>query len=262
MPIAAVVAEKIQRQIFGGRESAARAYRRLCVGDGGGLYFFRYELAQLLFKNLPGALGLVLRRRIWRGLFGGMGRGCVVGEGVTLRNPRAIRFGERVVLDDGAVLDAKGGRIVLGDDVFVSRGVAISCKEGDIELGSHITIGPRTIIQSVGESRVRIGDYAMIAAHVYIIGCGDYRTDRLDLPMFEQGLLPGKGVEIGRDVWIGANVVVCDGARIGDGAIIGAQSLVRGAIPPRSVAFGSPATVRRMRGGEAKEGVGARPNAP
>ncbi len=249
------MAEKIQHQIFGGRESAARAYRRLCVGEAGLFFFLRYEVAQLFFKNLPGALGLALRRCVWQGLLERMGRGCIIGERVTVRHPRAIRLGERVVLDDGAVMDAKGGRIVIGDDVFISRDAALSCKEGLIELGSHITIGPRALIQSVGESRVRIGDYAMIAANVYVIGCGNYRTDRVDIPMFEQGLLPGQGIEIGRDVWIGANVVVCDGARIGDGAIIGAQSLVRGEIPPRAVAFGCPATVRRGRGIGGRSGV-------
>jgi acetyltransferase-like isoleucine patch superfamily enzyme len=244
------VAEKIQRQIFNDRESAARVYRRLCVGDAGYSVFLRYEGTLLFLKYLPGALGLALRRWAWRGLFGRMGRGAVIGEGVSIRRPGAIRLGDRVVLDDGAVLDAKGagGGITVGSDVFISRGAALACKDGAIELGSHITVGAGALIQSVGESRVRIGDYAMIAAHVYVIGCGDYRSDCTDRPMFEQGLLPSRGIEIERDVWLGANVVVCDGARIGEGAIIGAQSLVRGTIPPRAVAFGCPATVRRFRG--------------
>jgi len=241
------MAEKIQRQIFGGEESVLARYRRLQVGNGGWGAWILYELA-LLLKYWPGISGLALRRFAWKALLRSVGPGAVIGEGVTVRNPAAIELGARVVLDDGAVLDAKGGRIRLGDDVFVSRGAALSCKEGEIELGSHITIGPRALIQSVGESRVRIGDYAMIAANVYVIGCGDYRTDRTDVPMFEQGLLPGQGIEIGRDVWIGANAVICDGARIGEGAIVGAQSFVRGEIPPRAVAFGCPATVRRFRG--------------
>jgi len=66
--------------------------------------------------------------------------------------------------------------------------------------------------------------------------------------MMEQGVDPGLGIEIERDVWLGSSVVVLDGARIREGAVIGAMSLVRGEIPPRTVAVGRPAVVRRERG--------------
>jgi acetyltransferase-like isoleucine patch superfamily enzyme len=56
---------------------------------------------------------------------------------------------------------------------------------------------------------------------------------------------------IGKDVWFGTRAIVVPGARIGDGAIIGAGAIVRGEIPPMSIAVGQPARVvgQRVIGG-------------
>jgi lipopolysaccharide O-acetyltransferase len=50
-------------------------------------------------------------------------------------------------------------------------------------------------------------------------------------------------VSIGNCVWLGEGVAVLSGAKIGDGCIIGAHSVVKGEIPPYSVAVGAPARV-------------------
>jgi len=55
----------------------------------------------------------------------------------------------------------------------------------------------------------------------------------------------GSGTRIGRGAVLGTGAVVLAGSTIGDGALIGAQSVVRGVIPPRSVAVGAPARVSR-----------------
>ncbi|HEY0218852.1 MAG TPA: CatB-related O-acetyltransferase [Afipia sp.] len=52
---------------------------------------------------------------------------------------------------------------------------------------------------------------------------------------------------IGNDVWIAHGVYIKNGVTIGDGAVIGARSVVTSDIPPYSVAFGSPARIKRMR---------------
>ena len=123
-----------------------------------------------------------------------------------------------------------------------------SPKGGSIALGSRVSIGPNCVLQSVGPAALRIGDGVMVASNCHLIACGDYRIERTDVPMMEQGVEPGLGIEIERDVWLGSSVVVLDGARIREGAVIGAMSLVRGEIPPRTVAVGRPAVVRRERG--------------
>lgn len=60
------------------------------------------------------------------------------------------------------------------------------------------------------------------------------------------------GTRIGRGVVLANGVTVLAGSRIGEGSLIGAASVVRGEIPPASVAVGVPArVVRATRPGEA-----------
>ena len=54
-------------------------------------------------------------------------------------------------------------------------------------------------------------------------------------------------VTIGEDVWIAAGCKVLKGSIIHDGSIIGAASLVKGEIPKKVIAVGSPAKVIRDR---------------
>jgi len=244
------MADKILKQVYGKKEGPLSAYRRLSVGSENLAFFLRYELSLLFLRNLQGGLGLFLRKILFRGLFRLAGRKVFIAPGVMLRHPRRIQLGDEVILDEGCVLDAKGGKsggIRLGSRVFVSRQAHLGCKEGDIAVGDNVSFGPFTIVHSIDGSAVRVGNDVMIAAHCYIAGSASYRHERTDIPMAEQGFEEGQGIEIGDDVWIGASTVVLDGARIGRGSIIGAMSLVRGEIPPYSIAFGVPATVRGKR---------------
>jgi acetyltransferase-like isoleucine patch superfamily enzyme len=248
---------KIIQELYDSEQGMLRTYKRLRVGDAGWGTFLLFELVTLLLANLQGALGLYLRSRLYRPFFRRIGRGVVFGVGVSIRNPGRICLGDRVVIDDYAVLDAKGndpdGGIVLGERVFVSRNVILGCKNGAIRLGNDISIGPHSTIHSVERSTVDVGDYTVMAAYCYVIGAPDYKTARTGVPMAEQGFEQGRGIAIGRDTWLGAYAAVLDGARIGDGAVIGAKALVRNDIEPYAVAAGIPATTRRMRAGAATE---------
>jgi lipopolysaccharide O-acetyltransferase len=55
--------------------------------------------------------------------------------------------------------------------------------------------------------------------------------------------LDAEPVHVGRGTWIGERVAVLKGAQIGESCIIGANSVVKGTIPPFSVAVGAPARV-------------------
>ncbi len=243
------MAEKIQAQLFGGKKGKLARYKEITVGQCGFGFLLRHELAMLCLKNMPGLLGLALRGALYRGLFRKAGRSLLVGAGVTIRNPRAVELGDRVVLDDHCVLDAKGveSSIKIGSDVFLSRHAAVTCKSGSIELGNDITVGPYTIIQSVGESSVRIGDHVSIAPSCHLIGCPDYKFDRRDVPIKEQGFAQARSIEVEADVWIGTASILLDGARVRRGAILGALSLVRGEIEPYSIAVGIPAEKKKER---------------
>ena len=241
---------KIITDIYDDRRGFLRKYREICVGSKGLAFLAYYELVTFLFGYLPGALGLFCRAKAYRPLFRKIGKGVVFGTGTVIRNPKGVTIGDSVIIDDGCVLDAKGGgEIELGSRVFLSRNVILACKGGRIRLGSEVSLGPSTIVHSLQDSPVRVGDYCVVAPYCYIIGGADYRTEQTDVPMAIQGLEEGQGITIGRDVWLGARVTVLDGANIGDGVVAGAQALVRGEIPPLAVCAGTPAVVKRFRGG-------------
>jgi acetyltransferase-like isoleucine patch superfamily enzyme len=241
---------RLAEQLHGKGMSAMRRYQSKVFGDPGLIPFLGYEMATFLFGDFPGALGYALRRSFYARLFRRMGRGVILGKGVALRHPRRIVLGDRVAIDDGAMLDASGaveGGIVLGDEVIVSRHCVIQSKNGPVAIGDRTDIGCHCILSSV--SGVVIGRSGLIAGHCYI-GGGRYHSDRRDMPMMDQGLYSLGPVSIGDDVWLGAGAVVLDGVRIGTGAVIGAGAVVTRDIPDYTIAVGAPARVIGSRGAE------------
>jgi Hexapeptide repeat of succinyl-transferase len=55
----------------------------------------------------------------------------------------------------------------------------------------------------------------------------------------------GADIIVGDDCWIGGHVTILAGVEIGKACVIGANSVVTKSIPPYSVAYGSPARVRK-----------------
>lgn len=234
---------KVQAEIAGGGESSFRRYQDMIIGSRRWRDLILYELIQVFASWVPGALGLLLRKKLYPLLLGECGTGVVFGKDVVLRHPKKIRLGAGVILDDGVLLDAKGEEasgISLGEGVFIGRGSILSCKGGTIRLGARSNMGFHSEIFS--SNQVTVGEDVMIAAYAYILGGGTYRTDRTDIPMNLQCDFAGKGgVTIGDDVWIGAHAVVFDGVEIGSGAVVGASAVVNRQVSPKTIAVGIPA---------------------
>ena len=238
----------IQDELFAPGQTKAERYATLVVGRPGLWPLARYEAVMLLCSWLPGALGLVLRMKLFPWLLGSVGRNVTFGQNVVLRHPHKIHIGNDVVIDDNCCLDAKGADnrgITIGDGVFIGRNTILSCKNGDIEIDDRANIGFNCEIFSGGH--VRLGKNTLVAAYTYLVG-GDHLHDRSDIPVLDQGRV-AQGIEVDDNVWLGAHVVVADGARVGRDAIIGAGAVVRGEIPPFQVAAGVPAKVIRSREG-------------
>jgi len=104
-------------------EGAFSIYRKMAVGKPGLWALIKYELIVLMIGHLPGALGYACRRLFYPLLLGSCGKGVVFGRNLVLRHPHKIHIGNRVVIDDDCVLDAKRtssihtsrGRIALSD---------------------------------------------------------------------------------------------------------------------------------------------------
>jgi acetyltransferase-like isoleucine patch superfamily enzyme len=233
---------KAQDQLFAPGKSSRLKYAELVVGRSGLGALLKHELIVTFAQAPPGALGLVLRKLLYPLLLGSCGRQVVFGQNVVLRHPHKIHIGNRVVVDDNCLLDAKGETnrgIRIGDGVFIGRNTILSCKNGDIDVQDGANIGFNCEIFSA--SRVAIGRSALIAAYSYLIG-GDHDFSDSSKPVLLQSRRSA-GVTIGNGVWIGAGAKILDGVEIGDHAVIGAAALVRKDVPAYAVAVGVPARI-------------------
>lgn len=240
---------KIQDSITGVRKSKLKRYQELIIGTDKFSYLFKYEIIVLLFSRLPGALGVLLRGKFYPMLFGKTGKGVVFGANIVIRHPKKIFIGSNVIIDDNVLLDAKGSDnsgITLKDEVFIGRNTILSCKGGEIVLEERANIGFNCEIFS--SNRVIIGKDNLIAAYTYIVGGGNYKLERTDIPINQQPDFDGKGgVLTEDDVWLGAHVVLLDGTKVGKGSVIAAGAVVSGEIPQYSIAGGIPAKVLKSR---------------
>ncbi len=236
----------IQQELFNEKRSKGDKYRELFVGRPGLGALIKYEVAMVLTSWVPGAIGLILRSRVYPWVLGSVGRNVVFGVNVTLRHPHKIHIGDNVVIDDLCCLDAKGTDnhgITIGNGVFVGRNTILSCKNGDIVIEDRANIGFNCEVFSA--SRVRVGKDILMAAYTYLVG-GDHLYDRTDIPVLQQGRT-ARGIDVGDGTWLGTHVVVTDGSTIGRDAIIGAGAVVVGEIPEFAIATGIPAKVTRDR---------------
>ena len=135
---------------------------------------------------------------------------------------RSPRLGQRVFIAENATLI---GDVELGDDASIWYGAVL---RGDVH---SIRIGPRTNIQDNCVLHVTNGTHPIDIAEEVTIGHG----------------VIAHGCTIGRGALIGMGSRVLDGASIGELALIGAGALVGEGmeIPPRTLAVGVPAKVKR-----------------
>lgn len=137
------------------------------------------------------------------------------------------------------------GEITVGPGAWIEQGAVLNAFGGSIRLGRDIFIGPGVVIY--GHGGVEIGDACLIAMHCRIVSSNHalppFGTDIRSQP---DRLLPTR---IGRDVWIGAGVTVLGGVTIGDGCVVGAGAVVTKDLPPGAIAHGTPAQVRGFREG-------------
>lgn len=241
--------QKTGRQAYltDSRKSAIAKYQEMVIGRKGFFNLLKYELFIMLFGSCPGALGLWLRKTFYPKLFASCGRNVVFGRNISIRHPHKIHLGRNIVINDDAVLDAKGGDekgLFIGDGVFIGKGTILASLEGSLRIEEGANIGAYGRIATMGETR--IGRKALISAYVYLVGA-DHKTDDLDIPIMDQENFTRGGIEIGDGTWIGAKVTVADGASIGANAIIGAHALVRDDVPDFGIAVGIPAKVVRSR---------------
>jgi acetyltransferase-like isoleucine patch superfamily enzyme/acyl carrier protein len=234
----------IRGRLFREDRSSFERYRDLTLHSFSWPKLIRYEFLTLFIGPIPGALGLVLRKRLFPGLFRKTGKNCIFGPNLTLRHADRITLGDGVILDRDCLLDARGAGdagIVIGDRVIVSHGAAIQAKVGHIKIGADCNIGSHVDIVAQGSiviaDNVSIAGNAMIAGGRYVVELEGAGRER-----FTSG-----SICLGRNVRIGMGAIVQDGVRIGDDAIVAPGSVVFESVAAESVVWGNPARPVRNR---------------
>ncbi|HWB70675.1 MAG TPA: acyltransferase [Egibacteraceae bacterium] len=161
-----------------------------------------------------------------------------------LRHPHVdmrglVFFGRRVELH----ARRHHGRLRLGPWCWIGDGTRLRCHEGNLRLAPKVVMGCDVVVNAYLD--VEIGQNTLLGDWLYVCDF-DHNHDRVDVPIKRQGLAKTP-VRIGEDVWVGEKASILRGADIGSGSVIASQSLVKGHIPPFSIAVGSPARVVRSR---------------
>ncbi len=201
----------------------------------------------------------------WRvGVF--RAQGIVIGPAVTIG--RGARISGQVVIGEGTVVDRDAnirGNVKIGKRCQILVGVDIC---GNVEIGDGSTIGNYTTLSTLPEEgrliigcdvyvnsfsvlgsslSVTIKDHCIFAPFVQITDASHGIDDSAALT--KHSPFKKAPVVLEENVWLGSGVMIMMGVTIGKGSVIGAKSLVSGSIPPFSVAYGIPASVKRERDG-------------
>ena len=131
--------------------------------------------------------------------------------------------------------DLSGGNLQIGENVKFSKGVIIDCFGGKVTVGNNVFIGPYTVIYGHGD--VEIGDDTLIGMGCKIISSNHTIPGNDKLIRLQPDRL-GK-VFIGNDVWLGADVKVLSGVEIGTGTVIGAGTVVTKKIDTSKIVYSS-----------------------
>lgn len=208
-----------------------------------------------LVVPMPGAAGDRLRRAYYRPRLRHLGKNVRIDVGVQIVGPEHVSLGDHVWLDKYAVLLAGPPRE--GKRKLIRRAnQEFAYREGELVIGPNTHVAPHTVIN--GHGGVQIDGNTTIAAgakvyslshhHRNLDDPGDRHLYRFSsLVADEDQMLLSAPVVLREGAAIALNCVVLPGSTVGRDAWVTVGSTVRGTIPDRCIASGSPAASVRPR---------------
>jgi acetyltransferase-like isoleucine patch superfamily enzyme len=186
----------------------------------------------------PGAIGILLRKKLYPFFLGACGRGVLFGRFIDFQNAKNIHIGDNVIVSNHCRLLAgvdKCQSITIENDVFIGIGTILHAESEAVFVnwGTNIGSGCRIIARK----SVLIGSDVLIAAYC-VIG------KELSCPEGQKG---DAYTMIGDNVWLGTRSQILTSIHVNDGAIIGAHSIVNTHINACGIAIGRPACIVRYR---------------
>jgi len=230
------------------QESAWHRYRRVVSGQEGVSKFLFEQVVLGLFSQLPGPLGLALRRLFFPFVLYRFGKNAMIDRSVDIRCPSRVQLGLGCFIESYVQILAGSTNqpsIVLEDGAYV-RSFSIlnaGAPDGFIKIGRKSNLAHHVVVH--GHGGVIIGNDVMIASGCSLVASMHIHVDSTK-PISQQGFT-ASGIRLGDGVWLGAGVKVLDGVSIGQRSIVGAGSVVIEDIPDNTVSAGVPAQVKHFR---------------
>jgi acetyltransferase-like isoleucine patch superfamily enzyme len=181
-------------------------------------------------------------------------RSICVASGCHLRGLSHVRLGENFSAGRGLWLEAVteyagqtfSPELLIGDNVSIAFWGHIAATNR-VEIGSGVLIGSKVHITDHSHGSYGSEPRSLGASEPRSLGASEPRSLGASEPHSSphvppaERLLSSRPVVIGKNVWIGDGVFIGPGSEIGESSIIGTNSVVKGRIPPFTIAVGAPA---------------------
>lgn len=168
--------------------------------------------------------------------------GVKYGRNVSLYGiPVIYRFGNSEI-EIGDHTDIKSSFLssLLG---FYQRTIIVAKNNAKIKIGEYAGIAASTIYAM---KEITIGPHTMIGPNTKIFDTDFHPVDPEARLKADDSRVSIKPVVIGSNVFIGCNCIILKGTRIGDNSVIGAGSVVSGQFPDNVLIAGNPAVIIRQ----------------
>lgn len=146
-----------------------------------------------------------------------------------------LELGPGVQLHQGVLLLLRGGTVRFGERVSVRRGTVLNVS-GELDLAGDNILSYYNVVHCA--ERIRLGRYSSTNEFCTIVDSTHFHDGEHDF--FYENVRTGP-IEVGRNVWIASKSTVLMGVTIGDDSIVAAHAVVHADVPARTVVGGIPA---------------------
>lgn len=210
--------------------------------------YYIVSLFDVVLINIPGKLGIDLRRLVYKRRFKSCGYGLIVKAGVHIEGFKFIEIGNNVQIDEGCIISTSS--VLQGDVVY--KGI---CE--DEEISSLVRLEDNTHLAHycviMGHGGVRLGKGAVMSSgsKVYSLSSLEYnpydRSEKVRLRPYDGSYFLCGPIVIGDNTWLGINAIAMPGTRLGNDCFVVSNTLVKESYGENCTIGGSPAKVLRRR---------------
>jgi galactoside O-acetyltransferase len=149
----------------------------------------------------------------------------------------ALDIGDRCLLSNEFIFESTGGKVTVGNGVFINGGTKIISRSS-VDIGDSVMIAWGCLIYDHDSHSISYLD--RIADHNQVLI--DFLSGNM-VANKNWSTVATAPIRICDHAWLGFDVVVLKGVTIGEGSIVGARSVVTKDLPPWTIAAGNLARV-------------------